>query len=148
MRWLGQAQRAFDLMCCRALEREVRGEALADRQIVQAWIADSAADIQAARLMTLRAAARIDAGANARVDIALVKFAGARMLHDVIDRAIQVHGALGVSGDRPLERMYRAARSARIYDGPDEVHRMSAARGILAAYRSGGRYEFSGRAGT
>ena len=123
MRWLGQAQRAFDLMCKRALAREAFGERLADKQTVQNWVADSAAEIQAARLMTLDAAQNIDSGDDARVEIALIKFFGAKVLHDVIDRAIQVHGALGVSGDTPLERMYRHARYARIYDGPDEVHR-------------------------
>jgi acyl-CoA dehydrogenase len=134
MRWLGQAQRAFDLMCERALAREAFGSRLADKQTVQNWIADSAAEIQAARLMTLDAAQKIDSGDDARVEIALIKFFGAKVLHDVIDRAIQAHGALGVSGDTPLERMYRHARYARIYDGPDEVHRMSVARRILRRY--------------
>ena len=73
----------------------------------------------------------IDAGTEARVQISLIKFWGARMLHNVIDRAIQVHGALGVTGDTPLEAMYREARYARIYDGPDEVHRMVVARRLL-----------------
>ena len=131
MRWLGQAQRAFDLMCERALAREAFGGALAEKQTVQNWIADSAAEIQAARLMTLDAAGRIDSGDDARVEIALIKFWGARMLHNVVDRAIQVHGALGVTADTPLEKMYREARYARIYDGPDEVHRMTVARRLL-----------------
>ena len=87
--------------------------------------------------MTLDAAQKIDSGDDARVEIALIKFFGAKMLHNVIDRAIQVHGALGVTGDTPLERMYRHARYARIYDGPDEVHRMSVARRILRRYESG-----------
>ena len=138
MRWLGQAQRAFDLMCRRALEREVAGGPLADKQLVQAFIADSAAEILAARLMTLDAAGRIDAGEDARVEISLIKFFGAKVLHDVIDRAIQVHGALGVSGDTPLEGMYRRARLARFYDGPDEVHRITAARRILRGYEPPG----------
>jgi alkylation response protein AidB-like acyl-CoA dehydrogenase len=136
MRWLGQAQRAFDLMCRRALEREVAGGPLADKQLVQAFIADSAAEISAARLMTLDAAAKIDAGDDARVEVSLIKFFGAKVLHDVIDRAIQVHGALGVSGDTPLEGMYRRARLARFYDGPDEVHRITVARRILRGYES------------
>jgi alkylation response protein AidB-like acyl-CoA dehydrogenase len=134
MRWLGQAQRAFDLMCERALERQVAGGRLADMQLIQGFIADSAAEIHAARLMTLDAAAKIDAGEDARVEISLIKFFGAKVLHDVIDRAIQVHGALGVSGDTPLEGMYRRARLARLYDGPDEIHRVSAARRILRRY--------------
>jgi len=145
MRWLGQAQRAFDLMCQRALEREAFGSPLADKQIVQAWIADSAAEIQAARLMTIDAARKLDTGDEARVEIALIKFFGAKVLHDVIDRAIQVHGALGVSADRPLERMYRHARFARIYDGPDEVHRVSAARRVLRSYAAGEAFRFDGR---
>ena len=74
---------------------------------------------------------------QARVEISLIKFYGARMLHDVIDRAIQVHGALGVTADTPLEKMYREARYARIYDGPDEVHRMVVARRLLSDPRDG-----------
>ncbi len=136
MRWLGQSRRAFDALCERALSREAHGSTLAEKQSVQNWIADSAAEMQAARLMTLRAAWVMDTqGASAaRGDVALIKFYGAKVLHDVIDRAIQVHGALGYSGDMPLERMYRFARSGRIYDGPDEVHRQSVARRILRGY--------------
>jgi acyl-CoA dehydrogenase len=138
MRWLGQSRRAFDMLCERALSREAHGSTLAEKQSVQNWIADSAAEMQAARLMTLRAAWVMDTqGASAaREDVALIKFFGAKVMHDVIDRAIQVHGALGYSGDLPLERMYRFARSARIYDGPDEVHRQSVARRILRGYEA------------
>lgn len=142
MRWLGQAQRAFELMCRYALKRQAFGSTLAEKQTVQNWIADSAAEIQAARLLTMQAAYKIDQGDEARVEISLIKFWGAMMLHNVIDRAIQVHGALGVSGDTPLESMYREARSARIYDGPDEVHRMVVARRILRTFREGGTWEF------
>jgi len=131
MRWLGQAQRAFELMCERAKSRFAHGSLLSEKGEIQRYIAESAAEIQAARLMTLDAAQGIDAGGEARVEIALIKFWGARMLHNVIDRAIQVHGALGVTGDTPLEFMYREARYARIYDGPDEVHRMTVARRLL-----------------
>jgi acyl-CoA dehydrogenase len=131
MRWLGQAQRAFELMCDRANTRFAHGSLLADKGEIQRYIAESAAEIQAARLMTLDAARAMDAGDDARVQISLIKFWGARMLHNVIDRAIQVHGALGVTADTPLESMYREARYARIYDGPDEVHRMNVARRIL-----------------
>lgn len=132
MRWLGQAQRAFELMCARANERYAHGSLLAAKGEIQRYVAESAAQIQAARLLTLDAARAYDADGRASVQISLVKFWGARMLHDVIDRAIQVHGALGVTADTPLEHMYREARYARIYDGPDEVHRMVVARRILA----------------
>jgi len=135
MRWLGQAERAFELMCARALEREAFGSRLADKGEIQAYIAESAAEIQAARLMTLDAARVIDSGGEARTEISLIKFYGARMLHNVIDRAIQVHGALGTTSDTPLEKMYRNARYARIYDGPDEVHRMVVARRLLHDFR-------------
>ena len=111
---------------------------LADKQTVQNWIADSAAQMHAARLMTLHAAWRIDTeGASAaRQEIALIKFFGAGVLHDVVDRALQAHGALGYSTDLPLESMYRFARAARLYDGPDEVHRQSVARRILRGYEA------------
>ncbi len=131
MRWLGQAQRAFELMCERAKTRYAHGSMLAEKGEIQRYVAESAAEIQAARLMTLDAARAIDEGGEARTEIALIKFWGARMLHNVIDRAIQVHGALGVTGDTPLEHMYREARYARIYDGPDEVHRMVVARRLI-----------------
>lgn len=136
MRWLGVARRAFDMMCERATYRQAHGSLLADKQTVQNWIADSAAEMQAARLMTLHAAWVMDTqGARAAtVDIALIKFYGAKVLHDVVDRAIQAHGSLGYSTDLPLEQMYRFARAARIYDGPDEVHRQTVARRILGAY--------------
>jgi acyl-CoA dehydrogenase len=136
MRWLGVSRRAFDMLCERALSRYSHGSVLADKQTVQNWIADSEAEMQAARLMTLHAAWRIDAeGASAaRRDIALIKFFGARVLHDVVDRALQAHGALGYSTDLPLEQMYRYARAARLYDGPDEVHRQSVARQVLRGY--------------
>jgi acyl-CoA dehydrogenase len=136
MRWLGVSRRAFDMLCERALSRHAHGGPLADKQTVQNWIADSAAQMQAARLMTLHAAWVMDtqgAGA-ARKEISLIKFFGAEVLHDVVDRALQVHGSLGYSTDMPLEAMYRFARGARFYDGPDEVHRQSVARQILRGY--------------
>ncbi len=131
MRWLGQAQRAFELMCERAKTRFAHGSLLSEKGEIQAYIAESAAEIQAARLMTLDAARAMDEGDEARIEIALIKFWGARMLHNVVDRAIQVHGGLGLTSDTPLEFMYREARYARIYDGPDEVHRMTVARRLL-----------------
>ncbi|MBV1949043.1 acyl-CoA dehydrogenase family protein [Streptomyces sp. BV129] len=136
MRWLGQARRAFDMLCERSLYRSVQGGVLADKQTIRNWIADSAAEMHAARLMTLHAAWVADTQGfkAARKEIAYVKYHGARVLHDVIDRAVQAHGALGFSTDLPLEAMYRRARAARFYDGPDEVHRDSVARLLLRSY--------------
>lgn len=131
MRWLGQAERAFEMMCSWANLRHVHGSLLAEKGEIQRYVAESAAQIQAARLMTLDTARVMDAGGDARVETSLIKFSTARMLQDVLDRAIQVHGAAGISGDLPLERMYRQARGARLYDGPDEVHRMLVARELL-----------------
>ncbi|MCU1448561.1 MAG: acyl-CoA dehydrogenase [Acidimicrobiales bacterium] len=136
MRWLGQSKRAFDMLCERALSRYAFGSTLAEKQTVQNWIADSAAEMQAARLMTLHAAWKMDqqGSSAARVDIAMIKYFGAQVLYNVIDRAIQIHGALGYSTDLPLEAMYRHARAARLYDGADEVHRVTVARQILKRY--------------
>ncbi|HEY6015536.1 MAG TPA: acyl-CoA dehydrogenase family protein [Gaiellaceae bacterium] len=142
MRWLGQMERAFELMCAYALEREAFGEPLARKQTVQNWIADSAAEIHACRLMTLDAAHKIDQGDEARVEVSLIKFHAARVLHDVIDRAIQVHGARGLTDLSPLGQMYAMARGARIYDGPDEVHRMVVARRILKSFAAGEPWRF------
>ena len=136
MRWLGVGRRAFDMLCERALYRESHGATLSKHQTIQNWIADSEAEMTAARLMTLHAAWKMDTEGvmAARKDIGMIKFYGARVLHDVIDRALQAHGALGYSTDLPLEAMYRFARAARIYDGPDEVHRISVARQVLRGY--------------
>jgi alkylation response protein AidB-like acyl-CoA dehydrogenase len=142
MRWLGQAQRAFDLMCDRANNRVAFGKTLGEHQQIQKFIFDSAAEIQASRLLTLHAAQKIDQGGEAREEIGLIKVYGASMLHNVIDRAIQVHGALGVTEDTPLERMYRHARFARIYDGADEVHVQTTSRRILRRYANGEGFDF------
>jgi acyl-CoA dehydrogenase len=143
MRWLGQMQRAFELMCTYSLEREAFGEPLAQKQTVQNWIADSYAEIQACRLTTLDAAHKIDAGDEARVEISAIKFSAARVLQDVIDRAIQVHGARGLTDETPLAQMAMHARAGRIYDGPDEVHRQVVARRILKAFASGAGWHFN-----
>jgi len=143
MRWLGQMQRAFELLCRHALDREAFGGALAEKQTVQNWIADSAAEIQACRLMTLDAARKIDAGDEARVEISLIKFYAARVLNDVIDRAVQAHGGLGLTDRTPLAAMLSAARAGRIYDGPDEVHRMVVSRRILKEFSAGNTWRFS-----
>ena len=143
MRWLGQMQRAFELLCSYSLEREAFGSRLADKQTVQNWIADSAAEIHACRLMTLDAAHKIDAGDEARVEVSVIKYYAAQALHDVIDRAVQVHGARGLTDETPLAEMYANARAARIYDGPDEVHRMVVSRRILKEFEEGGTWRFS-----
>jgi acyl-CoA dehydrogenase len=143
MRWLGQMQRAFELMCAYALERESFGEPLARKQTVQNWVADSYAEIQACRLMTLDAAHKIDRGDEARVEISAIKFYAARVLQDVIDRAIQVHGARGLTDETPLAHMAMLARGGRIYDGPDEVHRQVVAKRILKEFATGPGWHFS-----
>lgn len=137
MRWLGQSQRAFDMMCERAVSRSAFGSLLSEKQTIQNWVADSTAEMAAARLLTLHAAWKMDRGGSsaARVEIAMIKYFGAQVLYNVIDRAIQVHGSLGFSTDLPLEQMYRSARAGRLYDGPDEVHRMTVARRVLRRYQ-------------
>ncbi len=137
MRWLGICQRAFDLLCTRAVQRELSpGKPLGLKGPVQEWIADSRAEIDASRLLVLQAAWRIgqDGAQAARDEIAVIKFVVARTLQRVLDRAIQAHGALGLTDDLPLAYWYRHERGARIYDGPDEVHKASLARHILRAY--------------
>jgi acyl-CoA dehydrogenase len=136
MRWLGQSRRAFDMLCERAVSRYAHGSVLAEKQTIQNWVSDSLAEMHAARLMTLQAAWKMDqeGAAAARVEIAMIKYFGASVLYNVIDRALQVHGSLGYSCDLPLESMYRAARAARLYDGPDEVHRQTVARRVLKGY--------------
>ncbi len=137
MRWIGLAERALDLLCRRAAHREIApGKPLATRQAVQHWIAESRAEIDAARLLVLDAARAVDAhGARgARVEISTIKFFVAGVLQRVTDRAIQVHGGLGVTDDTVLSFIYRHERAARIYDGPDEVHKNVVARKVLQAY--------------
>ena len=137
MRWCGIAERAFELMCKRAVEREVApGRPLGTRQAVQHFIAECRAKIDAVVLLVENAARRIDAdgAAAARTEIACVKFFVADVLTEVLDRAIQVHGALGVTDDMPLAAFYRHERAAHIYDGPDEVHKSAVARWILRGY--------------
>ncbi len=137
MRWVGICERAFDMMCQRACSRQLDGDkTLAHKQLVQAFIAESRAQINAARLMVLDAAWKIDnvGFSAARVEISLIKFFVADVMMKVVDRAIQVHGALGLTDDTVLAFYYAHERGARIYDGPDEVHKVSAARRILRSY--------------
>ena len=142
MNSIGQMWRAFDLMLKRVMTRDVHGGPMRDKQFVQGFIADSYIDIQAARLMTIHCAERIDAGVDARADISAIKIAVPAAFERVVDRAIQVYGAKGVSGDTPLEAMYRGARTLRILDGPDEVHRIVIAKRVLARYRDGMSWDF------
>jgi acyl-CoA dehydrogenase len=137
MRWIGICERAFDLMCrWAATRRTAPDRTLGSRQIVQAWIAESRAEINAARLMVLQTAWMIDQEGPyaAREEISLIKFYVAGVLQRVLDRAIQVHGGMGMTDDLPLAYWYRHERAARIYDGPDEVHKLVVARRILRAY--------------
>ena len=134
MRWIGVCRRALDMMCQRAATRELApGDPLGSRQTVQNWIAESRAAIDAARLLVLHAAWTIDTQgiAAAREAISLIKFHVAGVMEEVVDRAIQVHGALGISDDTVLSWFYRQERAARIYDGPDEVHKVVVAKRLL-----------------
>ncbi|MEM8501037.1 MAG: acyl-CoA dehydrogenase family protein [Pseudomonadota bacterium] len=135
MRMIGQCNRAFEMLLERAASRHTRGRPLAKQQMVQATIADSYAQISMARLLVLKSAWTMDESGPfskaARLDIAAAKFSVPRILLDVIDCAIQLHGALGYSTDMPLESMYRSARALRIADGADEVHKQSVARLLL-----------------
>lgn len=138
MRWMGICERAFDLMCERAYTREIApGKRLSDQQTIQNWIAESRAEMNAAKLMVQDAARKIDSdgASNAREEISIIKFYCANVLQQVLDRAIQVHGALGITDDTPLAWWYRHERGARIYDGADEVHKTRVAKEILKKYK-------------
>jgi acyl-CoA dehydrogenase len=136
MRWIGVAQRAFDDLCERAVSKSVHGSRLADKQFVQDFIALSAAELSASRLLTLHAAWKIDqvGASQTRQEIAMIKYHGAKVMHDILDRAIQVYGSLGFSTDMPLAEMYAYARAARLYDGPDEVHKATVAKLVSRRY--------------
>jgi alkylation response protein AidB-like acyl-CoA dehydrogenase len=137
MRWIGISERCFDLMCRRAATRETApGELLGSKQTIQNWIAESRAEINASRLLVHHAGWRIDqVGAKeARIEVSLIKFFVAGVMSRVVDRALQTHGALGISDDTVIAYFYRHERAARIYDGPDEVHKSVVARRILKEY--------------
>lgn len=137
MRWIGICERAFAMMCTRAATRELApGKYLGEKQTIQNWIAESRAEIDAARLAVLHAAWRIDAVGQreARVEVSAIKFHVAKVLRSVLERAIQTHGALGITDDTVLSFFYRHERGAQIYDGPDEVHKSVVARKILKDY--------------
>lgn len=142
MNSIGQMWRAFDLMCRRAMTREVHGGMLETKQFIQGFITDSYIDIQAARLMTIHTAEVIDSGGDSRTDISAIKIFVPAAFERVVDRAIQVHGAMGVSGDTPLAGMYTGARTLRIADGPDEVHRIVIAKNVMKRYHDGMSWDF------
>ncbi|HSI75600.1 MAG TPA: acyl-CoA dehydrogenase family protein, partial [Lunatimonas sp.] len=137
MRWIGICERVLEMMCRRAISRELNpGKFLSQQQTIQNWIAESAAEIKASRLMVLDTAKKIQKVGNkaAKEEISMIKFFVSDVLMKVIDRAIQVHGALGITDDTLLSFWYRHERGARIYDGPDEVHKSVLARKILKNY--------------
>ncbi len=139
MRWLGICRRSFDLLCQRAVSRTIApGKVLADKEIIQGWIAESAAEIEAARALTLQTAWKIEQHGwkEAREEISMIKFLVAGTMLRVVDRALQTHGGLGMTDDTPLAFWYRHERAARIYDGPDEAHKQSLAKRILKRYRA------------
>ena len=143
MNSVGQMWRAFDLMVERATMREVHGGKLETKQFIQGFIAESYIDIQAARLMTIHCAERMDSGvADPRTDISAIKIFVPAAYGRVVDRAIQVWGAAGVSGDLPLATMYQGARTLRLADGPDEVHKILIAKNVLGRYHAGESWDF------
>ncbi len=142
MNSVGQMWRAFDLMVQRANEREVHGGLLRDKQFIQGFIADSYIDIQTSRLMTIHCAEQMESGADARTEISALKIYVPEAYSRVVDRAIQVWGAAGVTGDLPLVQMYQGARTLRLADGPDEVHKILIAKNVLKQYGGGGSWDF------
>ncbi|RJL31772.1 acyl-CoA dehydrogenase family protein [Bailinhaonella thermotolerans] len=138
MRWVSQAETALDMMVDRALNRYSHGSVLADKQGVQWMIADSAMELYQCKLMILHAASKIDKGEDFRTEVSMAKHFVANSLNRILDRAIQVHGALGYSTDTPLAKMFQHARWARLADGADEIHQMRIAQRVIAAYRDTG----------
>jgi len=143
MNSIGSMWRAFDLMIERLMSRQVHGsEKLEGKQFMQGFVADSYMDIQSALLMTIHCAEKMEAGADPRVDISSIKVYVPAAYHRVVDRAIQVWGAAGVSGDLPLAGMYQGARTLRSADGPDEVHKILIAKLVLRRYHAGESWDF------
>ena len=142
MNSVGQMWRAFDLMVERATTREVHGGLLKEKQFIQGFIADSYIDIQTSRLMTIACAEKMDGGGDPRTDISALKIFVPEAYSRVVDRAIQVWGAAGVTGDLPLAGMYQGARTLRLADGPDEVHKILIAKNVLKQYAAGEGWDF------
>ncbi|MEN3541002.1 acyl-CoA dehydrogenase family protein [Microbispora sp. ZYX-F-249] len=138
MRWIAQAETALDMMVGRALDRYSHGSRLADKQGVQWMIADSAMELYQCKLMVLHAASKIDKGEDFRTEVSMAKHFVANSLNRIVDRAIQIHGALGYSTDTPLAHMFQHARWARFADGADEIHQMRIAERTIEAYRATG----------
>ncbi|MBK9255729.1 MAG: acyl-CoA dehydrogenase family protein [Saprospiraceae bacterium] len=139
MRWIGICERAFDMMCKRAISRKLsHHKTISDHQSIRNMIAESRAEINAARLLVLDAAQKIDLVGyeGAKIEISVIKFFVAGVLQKVLDRAVQIHGALGITDDTILSWWYRHERGARIYDGPDEVHKSRVAKEILKSYKT------------
>ncbi|HIF98420.1 MAG TPA: acyl-CoA dehydrogenase [Myxococcales bacterium] len=142
MNSVGQMWRAFDLMVERAASRQVHGGPLHEKQFIQGFIADSYIDIQTSRLMTIHCAEQMESGADARTEISALKIYVPEAYSRVVDRAIQVWGAAGVTGDLPLAGMYQGARTLRLADGPDEVHKILIAKNVMKRFHSGGSWDF------
>jgi len=132
---IGMAQRALDMLCEYAPQRSTFGAPLAQRQAIQWWVADAATRIHACRLMTYEAATRIDGGGDARTQVSMIKVFATHMAWDVIDRAMQAFGAMGMTREMPLQQMANKARLMRIYEGPTEIHQWVIARNLLGLKR-------------
>lgn len=138
MRWIGQAEVALEMLVDRALKRYAHGSYLAEKQAIQWMMAESAMELYTGKLMVVHAAYKIEKGLPFRQEVSMAKVHVAQSLWRIIDRAIQVHGALGITTDTPLERMMRGARFARLADGADEVHMQTIARNVIATYKEHG----------
>jgi acyl-CoA dehydrogenase len=138
MRWIGSAEVALEMMVDRALKRYSHGSYLAEKQAIQWMMADSAMELYTGKLMVLHAAYKIENGLPFRQEVSMAKVHVANSLWRIIDRAIQVHGALGITTDTPLEQMLRTSRFARLADGADEVHMQTIARNVIAAFKESG----------
>jgi acyl-CoA dehydrogenase len=138
MRWIGQAEVALEMLVDRALKRYAHGSYLAEKQAIQWMMAESAMELYTGKLMVVHAAYKIEKGLPFRQEVSMAKVHVAQSLWRIIDRAIQVHGALGITTDMPLERMMRGARFARLADGADEVHMQTIARNVIATYKEHG----------
>ncbi|HTP75889.1 MAG TPA: acyl-CoA dehydrogenase family protein [Rhizomicrobium sp.] len=132
---IGMAQRALDMICAFAPQRVVFGQPLSERQAIQWWVADAATKIHAARLMTYDCAWKLDHGRDVRLEISMIKAFATEMAYEVVDHAMQAHGAMGMTKELPLQLMSTKLRTMRIYDGPTEVHKWVVARNLLGAKR-------------